>query len=133
MAVQLSELDVHAKLCYGDVRASEIYYHKTTCHMQFRNRYRSLQQQEKNASTERKTILLECYAWKQIPNMIYDSAELFTHVSNVEVKYSELMKSHNILYSPHKTRFLEKLKHQVPGLNNQKIDKKFCFFKSHVH
>ena len=54
MAVQLSELDVHAKLCYGDVRASEIYYHKTTCHMQFRNRYRSLQQQEKNTSTERK-------------------------------------------------------------------------------
>ena len=28
MAVQLRELDVHAKLCYGDVRASEIYYHK---------------------------------------------------------------------------------------------------------
>ena len=31
---------------------------------------------------------------------------------------------YNIPYSPYITRFLEKLKHQVPGLNDQKIDKK---------
>ena len=34
------------------------------------------------------------------------------------------MKSYNISYSSHTTRFLKKLKHQVPGLNNQKIGKK---------
>ena len=33
------------------------------------------------------------------------------------------MKSYNIPYSPHITRFLEKLKHQVLGLNDQKIGK----------
>ena len=124
MAIQLGEVDVHTKLCCGDVRASEMYYHKATCYMQFRNRYKSLQQQEKNASTERETILLECYTWKQISNMIYDSSELFIDVSNLEIKYSELMKSHNIIYSPHMTRLLGKLKHQVPGLNDQKIGKK---------
>ena len=62
MAMELGELDIHAKLCCGDVRASKIYYHKETCYMQFRDRYRSLQQQEKNAPTEHETILLECYA-----------------------------------------------------------------------
>ena len=82
MAVELAELDAHAKLCCGDVQASEIYYHKATCYMQFKNRCRSLQQQERNASTERKTILLECYAWKQISSIIYDSSELLTSVTS---------------------------------------------------
>ena len=34
------------------------------------------------------------------------------------------MKSYNILYFPQITRFLKKLKHQVLGLNDQKISKK---------
>ena len=55
--------------------------------------------------------------------MIYDSSELFIDVSNLEIKYNKLMKSYNISYSSHTTRFLKKLKHQVPGLNNQKIGK----------
>ena len=33
IAMQLGELDVHAKLCCGDVRACEIYYHKVTCYV----------------------------------------------------------------------------------------------------
>ena len=53
--------------------------------------------------------------------MIYDSSELFIDVSNLEIKYNKLMKSYNISYSSHTTRFLKK---QVPGLNNQKIGKK---------
>ena len=28
MAVAISDLDVHAKLCGGDVRSNEIFYHK---------------------------------------------------------------------------------------------------------
>ena len=56
--------------------------------------------------------------------MIYDSSELFIDVSNLEIKYSELIKSYNIPYSPHITRFLEKLKRQVLGLNDQTIRKK---------
>ena len=131
--MQLGELDVHVKLHCGDVRASEIYYHKATCYMQFRNRYTSLQQQEKNASTERQTILLKCYAWKQISNMIYNSSEHFIDVSNLEIKYSELMKSCNIPYFPHITRILEKLKHHVCGLSYQKIGKKFYVFRNQVH
>ena len=86
-------------LCYRDVQASEMYYHKVTCFMQFGNGYISLMQQEKNASTKRETIPLECYAWKQISNMICDSSELFIDVSNFEIKYSEVMMSYNIPYS----------------------------------
>ena len=56
--------------------------------------------------------------------MMYDSSELFIDVRNLEIKYSELMKLYNIPYSPHITRFLKKLKHQVPGLNDQTIVKK---------
>ena len=46
VAMQLVELDVHAKLCCGDVRVSETYYHKATCYTQFRKRCRFLQQQQ---------------------------------------------------------------------------------------
>ena len=28
MALAISDLDVHAKLCVGDVRSNEIFYHK---------------------------------------------------------------------------------------------------------
>ena len=78
--------------------------------MQFRSRCRSLQQQDKNTSTERIKIPLECYAWKQIYNMICDSSELFINIGNIEIKYSELMK------------------HQVPGLIDQRIGKKLYVF-----
>ena len=64
-------------------------------------RYRSVQQQEKNASTEREIILLECYAWKQISNIIYDSLELFIDVSNLEIKYSEL--TYHTIFSTYNT------------------------------
>ena len=59
MAMQLGGLHVSAKLCCGNVQASEKYYYITTCYMKFRNRCRSLKQQEKNASKERETILLD--------------------------------------------------------------------------
>ena len=78
--------------------------------MQFRNRCRSLQQQDRNTSTERIKIPLECYAWKQICNMICDSSELFINISNLEIKYSELMKL------------------QVPGLIDQRIGKELYVF-----
>lgn len=48
----------------------------------------------------------------------------FIDVSNLKIKYSELMKSYNIPYFPHITHFLGQLEHQVPGLNDQMIDKK---------
>ena len=89
--------------------------------------HRSPEQQEKNAFMQRKTILLECYPWKQISNMIYDSSERFIDISNLKIKYSELIKSYHIPYSPHITCFLEKLKHQVPGLNDQKMARN-CMF-----
>ena len=78
--------------------------------MQFRNRCRSLQQQDRNTLTERIKIPLECYAWKQICNMICDSSELFINISNLEIKYSELMKL------------------QVPGLIDQRIGKELYVF-----
>ena len=56
--------------------------------------------------------------------MIYDFSELFIDLSSLEIRYSELMKSCNTPYSPHIPRFFEKLKHHVPGLNDQKIGKK---------
>ena len=34
MAMNLGELNVHARLYCGDVRASKIYYHKTTCNLE---------------------------------------------------------------------------------------------------
>ena len=52
--------------------------------------------------------------------MIYDSSEIFVDGSNLEIEYSEFMKSYNISYFPHITRFPAKLKPQVPGLNDQK-------------
>ena len=56
--------------------------------------------------------------------MINDSSELFIDVSNLEIRYNEFMNWYNMPYSSHITRFLKKLEHQYPGLNDQKIDKK---------
>ena len=89
--------------------------------MQFRDRYRPLLQQENNASAQLKTILLECYARKEISNMIYDSSEHFIDVSNLKITYHNIRTT--VLYNiPHShVCFLENLKHQPPGLNDQKI------------
>ena len=67
LALQLGELDVHAKLSVGDVRSSEIFYHKLH-YTQFRNRHRaSLAKLEKNNSVS----LLQCYAMKQLLQYMY--------------------------------------------------------------
>ena len=60
-------------------------------------------------------ILLEFNVWKQISNVTYDSSELFTDVSKIKIKYSELMNWLNIPYSSHRECFLKKLKHQKTG------------------
>ena len=90
--------------------------------MQFRDRYRPLLQQENNASAQLKTILLECYARKEISNMIYDSSEHFIDVSNLKITYHNIRTT--VLYNiPHShVCFLENLKHQPPGPDDQKID-----------
>ena len=67
MALQLGELDVHAKLSVADVRFSKIFYHKLH-YTQFRNRHRaSLAKLEKNNSVS----LLQCYAMKQLSQYMY--------------------------------------------------------------
>ena len=83
--------------------------------------------QENNASTERETILLEFYAWRHKPNMIYDSSKFSLDIRNLVTKYNELIKLDKIPYSTHIPSFLEKLKHHFPGLmiqNFLKIGKK---------
>ena len=47
--IQLGELYVHAKLCCWDVRTTEIYYHKATCFMKLKNRYRIHQRNAKQS------------------------------------------------------------------------------------
>lgn len=55
---------------------------------------------------------------KQISNIIYDYSRLFTGISNLEIKYCQLMNWYNISYSSHIKSFFKKLKHQVSGLND---------------
>ena len=76
MALQLDKLDIHAKLCTGYVRVSQMFYHKS--HLtQFRNIYRSLQLNKEGPEVRRSNFLLQCYTWKEISNHIYDSTEQF--------------------------------------------------------
>ena len=133
MALELGELDIHARLCIGDVRSNEIYYHNnSTCYINFRNRHRdSVSRQKENLNSKRETILLECYAWSQLSNYVHESTEPFLDVIDLENKYIDLMKAYSVPYSPHVTRFLKKLKEKVPGLNDQKFGNKlYVSFKT---
>ena len=77
VAMQLVELDDHAKLCCGDVRVSEIYCHKPICYTQFTKRYRSLQQQQQQQKEWIKKV--KQFFWSLMhgsrypTNMVYDS------------------------------------------------------------
>ena len=56
MALAIGNLDVHAKLCVGDVRSNEIFYHKN--HLsQFHNRYRASQAKKDGDTDQRKKVL----------------------------------------------------------------------------
>ena len=50
MALEISDLDVHAKLCVRDVRSNEIFYHKNLF-SQFHNRYRASQAKKDDVQT----------------------------------------------------------------------------------
>ena len=50
MALAISDLDLHAKLCVGDVRSNEIFYHKNLL-SQFPNRYRAQQAKKDDVQT----------------------------------------------------------------------------------
>ena len=108
MALQLGELDIHAKLCVGDVRAREIYYHKSHL-VQFRNRFRNSHVQNEDSGTKRTNLLLECYAWKQVSNYIHESSDTYIAASELEKKYIALMDSYKLSYSPHISRFVKLL------------------------
>ena len=71
MALAIGDLDVHAKLYVGDARSNEIFYHKN--HLsQFHNRYRASQAKKDDGTGQRKKVLLQTYAWRQISNYIYN-------------------------------------------------------------
>ena len=56
MALAIGDLDVHAKLCVGDVRSYEIFFHKN--HLsQFHNRYRASQAKKDDGKKVEKVIL----------------------------------------------------------------------------
>ena len=120
MALEIGDLDVHYKLCAGDVRSNEIYYHRNHL-VEFRDRYRSSQKKKVDGEHVRQSVLLETYAWRQISNYIHESTEQFIAVNILEKKYEALMNSHNLSYTPHSTRFMKMLKENVPDLNDSKL------------
>ena len=120
MALAIGDLDVHAKLCVGDIRSNEVYYHKIHL-VQFRNRYRASQTKKGDGEDKRQKVLLETYAWKQISNYIHESTEQFIAANVLEKKYAALMDSYNLSYTPHSTRFMKLLKENVAGLNDSKL------------
>ena len=70
MALAIGDLDVHAKLCVGDVPSNEIFYHKNPL-SQFHNRYRAPHDKKDDGTDQRKKVLLQTYAWRQILNNVY--------------------------------------------------------------
>ena len=100
--------------------SNEIFYHKNQL-SQFHNRYPASQIKKDDGTDQRKKILLQIYAWRQISNYIYQSDEQFIVANVLEKKYVTLMDACNLSYTPHGTRFLKLLKENVPGLNDSKL------------
>ena len=103
-ALQLGELDIHAKLSIGDVRVSEIFYNKIH-YVQFRYRYKALSE-NKGKTEEKQKTLLRCYAMKQIVILVHQKTETLTDLVGLEQKYQSLFESYNIAYYPHISRFI---------------------------
>ena len=99
MAVATGDLDVHAKLCVGDVRSNELFYCKN--HLsQFHNSYRASQPKKNDGTDQRKTTLLQMYAWRQISNYIHQSDEQFI-AANFSRKNNAALMMHTISHTHH--------------------------------
>ena len=58
MALAIGNLDVHAKLCVGDVHSNEIFYHQN--HLsQFHNRYQASQANRDDGTDQHNKVLLQ--------------------------------------------------------------------------
>ena len=113
-------MDVHAKLCLGDVRSNEIFYHKN--HLsQFHNRHRASQAKKDDGTDQRKKVLLQTYAWRKVSNYIHQSDEQFNAANVLEEKHAALMDVYNLSYTSYSTCFLKLLKENVLGLNDSKL------------
>ena len=74
-----------------------------------------------DGTDQRKKVLLQTYAWRQISNYIHQSDEQFIAANGLEKKYAATMDAFNLSYTPHSTRFLKLLKENVPDLNDSKL------------
>ena len=64
------DLEEHAKLCIGDVRSNEIFYHKNYL-SPFHNRYRASKAKKDDGTDQCKKVLPQTYVWRQISNYIH--------------------------------------------------------------
>ena len=117
MALTIDHLDVHAKLCVGDVHSNEIFYHKNHL-LQLYNRSRASQAKKDDGTDQRERVLLQTYARRQISNYIHQSDKKFIAANVLEKKYAALMDAYNLLYTLHSTQFSKLLKENVPGSND---------------
>ena len=120
MALAIGDLDAHAKLCVGNVFSNKIFYHKN--HLsQFCNRYQASQAKKDDGTDQRKEVLLQAYARRQISNYIHQSDGEFIAANVLEKKYTALMDAYNLSHTPHSTQFLKLLKENVSSLNDSKL------------
>ena len=100
--------------------SNEIFHHKN--HLsQFHNGYPASQIKKDDGTDQRKKILLQIYAWRQMSTYMHQSDEQFIVANVLEKKYATLMDACNLSYTPHGTQFLKLLKENVPGLNDSKL------------
>ena len=64
------DFEKHAKLCIGDVRSNEIFYHKNYL-SPFHNRHRASKAKKDDGTDQRKKVLPQTYVWRQISNYIH--------------------------------------------------------------
>ena len=102
MALHLGDIDLHAKLCVGDVRANEIFYHKLH-YTHFRNRFRDSLAKAKTEQSD--DSLMRCYAMKQLIKYMGEIDDTLIDATELENKYNNLLANHNIEYSFHISRF----------------------------
>ena len=98
MALKLGEQDIYSKLCVGDLRANEVFYHKHH-YVAFRNRCHASFVDKEEADEKRMNTVLECYALKQIIIYMRQSSETYMDATELEKKYQNLLESYNIPYS----------------------------------
>lgn len=116
------------KLSGFDLRSHGVFYH-LGCYVNLCNDYNKMtsNQEEENVVQRDTTKMVEAFAVNNVVSYIKHQSSLYRQIplklQDLETRYKGLLDSFWVQYDYHATRFLARLREEIPQLNDMKISK----------